>query len=151
MRRNFVNTCNASFWSGFVKSGDAFFMTLILMIVGCGALFPDPRPAPSPHDQTVVIDGNHSDCPGFTASRQQAADRAVAWAEICDQVKSGKITTVSQVAAYSLRKDLETSDRFNSTVQSWLESRLHGADGKLPEGSLSVFEELRDSFGRAAK
>lgn len=123
----------------------------VYLIVGCGALFPDPRPAPSPHDQTVVVDGNHSDCPGFTASRQQAADRAVAWAEICDQVKSGKITTVSQVAAYSLRKDLETSDKFNSTVQSWLESRLHGADDKLPEGSLAVFEELRDSFGRAAK
>lgn len=124
------------------------------LIVGCGALFPDPRgdrPSPSPHDQAVVIDGNHSDCPGFAASRQQAADRSVAWAEICDQVKSGKITTVSQVAAYSLRKDLETSDRFNSTVQSWLESRLHGADDKLPEGSLAVFEELRDSFGRAAK
>ena len=127
----------------------------VCLIVGCGALFPDPRgdrPTPSPHDQTVIVDNfNHADCPGFKASRQQAADRSVAWAEICDQVKSGKITTVSQVAAYSLRKDLETSDKFNSTVQLWLESRLHGADDKLPEGSLAVFEELRDSFGRAAK
>lgn len=128
----------------------------LLLLCGCSSLFPDPRgdrPAPSPnHDQAVVIDGiNHADCPGLTASKQLAADRAVAWAEICDQVKAGKIVTVSQVAAYSLRMDREYADKFNSTIQSWLESKLYGADDKLPEGSLAVFEELRDSFGRAAK
>lgn len=126
----------------------------LLLLCGCSSLFPDPRgdrPAPSP-DQSVIVDNlKPADCPGLTASKQLAADRAVSWAEICDQVNSGKIATVSQVAEYSLRKDRESADRFNSTIQSWLESRLRGADDKLPDGSLATFEELRDSFGRAAK